>query len=111
VCCEAWAIQALAEALDPGLGATVGPHSERDLRAHLEQSPPGLRDRGLAALGRLERCRSAMAQATAPGTLDEALGDLDRVFEELTGQSTTRRPGRQTPPGPCSTSTAGANWT
>jgi lantibiotic biosynthesis dehydratase-like protein len=94
VCFEAWAIQALAEALDPGLGATAGPHSERDLRAQLEQSPPGLRDRGLAALGRLERCRSAVAQASTPGTLDEALGDLDRVFEELTGQSPTRQRGQ-----------------
>ena len=94
VCFEAWAIQALAEALDPGLGVPAGPGSERDLRARLEQSPPGLRGRGLTALSRLERCRSAVAQAAAPGTLDEALGDLDRVFEELTGQSPTRRPGQ-----------------
>jgi hypothetical protein len=90
---EAWAIQALAQSLDPGLGVPAGPGSERDLRIQLEQSPPGLRGRGLAALGRLERCRSAVAQA-APGTLDEALGDLDRVFEQLTGQSPTRRPGQ-----------------
>jgi Lantibiotic dehydratase, N terminus len=94
VCFEAWAIQALAEALDPGLGVPAGPGSERDLRTQLERSPPGLRGRGLTALGRLERCRSAVAQAAAPGILDEALGDLDRVFEELTGQSPTRRPGQ-----------------
>ena len=94
VCFEAWAIQALAEALDPALTVPAGPRSERDLRTQLEQAPPGLRDRGLAALGRLERCRSAVARATAPGTLDEALGDLDQVFEELTGQSPTRRRGQ-----------------
>ena len=90
---ETWAIQALAEALDPDLAVPTGPRSERDLRTQLERSPPGLRGRGLAALDRLERCRSAVAQATTPGTLGEALGDLDRVFEELTGQSPTRRPG------------------
>jgi Lantibiotic dehydratase, N terminus len=90
---EAWAIQALAGALDPDLGVPAGPRSERDLRTQLEQAPPGLRDRGLAALGRLERCRSAVSQATTPGALGEALGDLDRVFEELTGQPPTRRAG------------------
>jgi hypothetical protein len=91
---EAWAIQALAEALDPGLTVAVGPQSERDLRAQLERSRPELRDRGLAALDRLEGCRSAAARAADPGALDKALGDLDRVFEELTGRSATRRPGQ-----------------
>ena len=73
---EAWAIQALAEALDPDLAVPAGPRCERDLRTQLEQSPSGLRDRGLAALGWLERCRSAGAQATTPGALDEALAAL-----------------------------------
>jgi Lantibiotic dehydratase, N terminus len=91
---EAWAIQAVAEALDPGLTVPAGPQSERDLRTQLKRSPPGLRDRGLAALDRLERCRSAVTHATDPGVLDDALGDLDRVFEELTGRSATRRPGQ-----------------
>jgi Lantibiotic dehydratase, N terminus len=91
---EAWAIQALAEALDPGLTVAVGPQSERDLRAQLERSRPELRDRGLAALDSLEGCRSAAARAADPGALDKALGDLDRVFEELTGRSATRRPGQ-----------------
>jgi Lantibiotic dehydratase, N terminus len=50
---EAWAIQALAEALDPDLAVPAGPGSERDLRTQLERSPPGLRNRGLAALGYL----------------------------------------------------------
>jgi len=90
---EAWAIQALAEALDPGLTVFAGPQSEGDLRTQLERSRPELRDRGLAALGRLERCRSAAARAADPGALDTALSDLDRVFEELTGRSATRRPG------------------
>jgi len=91
---EAWAIQALAEALDPGLTVPAGPHSERDLRTQLERSRPGLRDRGLAALDRLERCRSVAAHATDPSALDQALGDLDRLFEELTGRPATRRPGQ-----------------
>jgi hypothetical protein len=91
---EAWAMQALAEALDPDLTVAVGPQSERDLRAQLERSRPELRDRGLAALGRLERCRSAATSAADPGALDTALGDLDRAFEELTGRSATRRPGQ-----------------
>jgi Lantibiotic dehydratase, N terminus len=94
VCFEAWAIQALAEALDPDLTVPAGPQSERDLRTQLEQSRPGLRDRGLEALDRLERCRSAAAHAADPGALDAALGDLDRVFEELTSRSATRRPGQ-----------------
>jgi hypothetical protein len=71
----------------------AGPRSEGDLRTQLEQSPPGLRARGLAALDRLERCRSAVAQGTTPQTLDAALGDLDRAFEELTGRSPIRRRG------------------
>jgi len=91
---EAWAIQALAEALDPGLTVAVDPRSERDLRAQLERSRPELRHRGLAALDRLEGCRSAAARAADPGALDKALGDLDQVFEELTGRSATRRPGQ-----------------
>jgi hypothetical protein len=91
---EAWAIQALAEALDPDLTVFAGPQSEGDLRIQLERSRPELRDRGLAALGRLERYRSAAAGAADPGALDTALGDLDRVFEELTGRSATRRPGQ-----------------
>jgi hypothetical protein len=91
---EAWAMQALAEALDADLTVPVGPHSERDLRTQLERSRPDLRQRGLAALERLERCRSAAARAADPGALDEALGDLDRAFEELTGRPASRRPGQ-----------------
>ena len=91
---EAWAIQALAEALDPDLTVFAGPQSEGDLRIQLERSRPELRDRGLTALGRLERCRSAASSAADPGALDTALGDLDRAFEELTGRSATRRPGQ-----------------
>ena len=91
---EAWAIQALAETLDADLAVPAGPGSERDLRTQLERSRPDVRRRGLAALDRLERCRSAAARATTPGALDQALADLDRVFEELTGRPATRRPGQ-----------------
>jgi Lantibiotic dehydratase, N terminus len=89
---EAWAMQALAEALDADITVPVGPHSERDLRIQLEQARPDVRERGVAALDRLEQCRSALAHA-GPGALDGALGDLDRVFQELTGRAPTRRPG------------------
>src|SRR5579859_5480940 len=91
---EAWAIQALAEALDPDLAVPAGPRSECDLRTQLERARPDLRQRGLAALDRLERCRSAAARAAGPGALDKALGDLDRAFEELTGRPASRRPGQ-----------------
>lgn len=91
---EAWAMQALAETLDTGLTVANGPHSERDLRAQLERARPDVRERGLAALGRLERCRSAAARAVSPDALDAALGDLDLVFEQLTGRPATRRPGQ-----------------
>jgi hypothetical protein len=89
---EAWAMQALADALDAGIAVPVGPHSERDLRIQLERARTDVRDRGVAALDRLEQYRTAVAHA-GPGALGEALGDLDRVFEELTGRSATRRPG------------------
>jgi lantibiotic biosynthesis dehydratase-like protein len=91
---EAWAIQALAETLDADLAVPAGPGSERDLRTQLERSRPDVRRRGLAALDRLERCRSAAARATTPGALDQALADLNRVFEEQTGRPATRRPGQ-----------------
>jgi hypothetical protein len=91
---EAWAIQALAETLDADLTVPAGPSSERDLRTQLERSQPDVRGRGLAALDRLERSRSAAARATTPGALDQALYDIDRVFEDLTGRPATRRPGQ-----------------
>jgi len=89
---EAWAMQALAETIDAGIAVAVGPHSERDLRIKLDRARPGIRNRGVAALDRLERCRSALVHA-GPDALDDALGELDRVFEELTGRAATRRPG------------------
>jgi hypothetical protein len=91
---EAWAIQAVADALDPDITVSAGPEAQRDLRTQLERARPELRCRGLAALDRLERCRSAAALAADPAALDDALGDLDQVFEELTGQAATRRPGQ-----------------
>src|SRR5215472_8406313 len=89
---EAWAMQALADTLDSRIAVPVGPHSEHDLRVRLERARPDIRWRGLAALDRLEGCRSAIAHA-GPADLDDALGALDRVFSELTGQAPTRRPG------------------
>jgi hypothetical protein len=89
---EAWAMQALGESLDAGISVPVGPHSERDLRTEFQRSRPDVRERGLAALDRLELCRSVVARA-GPGALDDALGDLDRTFEQLTGRDSTRRPG------------------
>ena len=46
---EAWAMQALAETLDPDIVVPVGPYSERDLRVLLERARPdvtGPRARG-----------------------------------------------------------------
>lgn len=89
---ESWCLEALAETLDPELMVPLGPHPERDLRIQLERSRPEVRAAGLAALDRLEHCRSAIAGAT-PDALGGALDDLDRTFVELTGRPPTRRAG------------------
>ena len=61
---EAWPVQALAESLDPGLEVAAGPLPERELRALLAAHPDfGVRERGLAALARLEAARDAVAAA------------------------------------------------
>ena len=63
---EAWPVQALAEALDPQLKIAAGPFAEHDLRIALEQHPDGgVRERGLAALDRLEAARDAVASSRA----------------------------------------------
>jgi hypothetical protein len=91
---EAWAVQSLAEALDPELKVPTGPWPERDLRQLLEQHcDAGVRERGLAALDRLEAARQAVAESS-PAALREALADLDDMFVELTGREPTRNPGR-----------------
>lgn len=91
---EAWAVQALAEQLDPALLIATGPRAEDELRAQLAVHPDaGVRERGLAALERLEAARDALAAAPA-GSLLEALAALDAVFVELTGLEPMRNPGR-----------------
>ncbi len=90
---EAWPVQALAETLDPELRIAAGPHPERDLRAALDAHPDAaVRDRGLAALDRLEAARDAVA-AAPPESLRAALAALDETFVELTGRDATRNPG------------------
>lgn len=91
---EGWAMQALAESIEPGLRVPLGPWPERDLRATLEAHPdPGLRERGLAARARLEQARDAVAAAT-PDALPAALEQLDEAFVALTGRDAVRNPGR-----------------
>lgn len=90
---EAWAVQALAQALDPELRIAAGPHPERDLRAALDTHPdPAVRRRGVDDLGRLEQALAAVADAE-PATLRDDLAALDAVFVELTGRDATRNPG------------------
>jgi hypothetical protein len=91
---EAWPVQALAEALDPQLKIATGLRAERDLRAALEaHADDDVRERGLAALDRLEAARDALA-AAGPGELRDALAALDAVFVELTGREPVRNHGR-----------------
>jgi hypothetical protein len=91
---EAWPVQALAEVLDPRLKIAAGPLAEHDLRIALEQHPDGaVRERGLAALDRLEAARDAVTSAR-PERLLEALAELDAVFVELTGREPVRNAGR-----------------
>jgi len=90
---EAWAVQALAETLDPELRVAAGPRTEHELRAALEHhADENVRTRGLAALGSLEAARDAVA-AASPDALEEALARLDSVFVELTERDPTRNPG------------------
>jgi Lantibiotic dehydratase, N terminus len=91
---EAWPVQELAAALDPELKVAAGPFAEHDLRTALEQHPDnGARERGLAALDRLEAARDAVA-SSRPECLLDALADLDAVFVELTGREPVRNAGR-----------------
>jgi hypothetical protein len=90
---EAWGVQALAAAIDPSLAIATGPRAERTLRAALEAHPDApTRARGLAALGRLERARDAVA-AAPPDSLPAALAALDAIFVELTDREPVRNPG------------------
>jgi hypothetical protein len=91
---EAWAVQALAEQVDPDLKIATGPRAEDDLRAQLEAHADGaVRERGLAALDRLEAARDALAAAPREALGDE-LAALDALFVELTGRDPVRNHGR-----------------
>ena len=91
---EAWGVQALAAAIDAELAIATGPHAAADLRAALDGHPDAAaRERGLAALDRLERALDAVAQAP-PESLRQALAALDVIFSELTGRAPVRNPGR-----------------
>jgi hypothetical protein len=91
---EAWGVQALAESIDPDLRIATGPRAEQDLRHALEAHADGdVRERGLAALDRLEHARDTVASAP-PASLCEALALLDATFVELTGREPVRNAGR-----------------
>lgn len=90
---ESWAVQALAEAVDPEITVAAQPYPEDDLRTTLAAHPDArTRERGLTALARLEAARDAVA-AAPPGSLREALAALDAVFVEVTGREAHRNPG------------------
>ena len=92
---ESWGVQAVAAAVDPELRVPLGPRSEDDLRSLFEAHPDaGVRERGLAALARLEAARDALAGAPR-AQLGPALAALDATFTELTGARS-----RHAQPGP-----------
>ena len=83
---EVWAVEAVARAIGLETVLPMEPFPERILRARLLSEPAaGVRDRGLAALDRLEAARQDVADAGQDGLL-EALAALDRLFAELTGR-------------------------
>lgn len=91
---EAWGVQAVATSLDESLVVAAGPHTECELRATLEaHASAAVRERGLAALGRLEVARDGVA-AASPVELGGALAALDATFTELTGREASRNPGQ-----------------
>ena len=80
---EVWAVQALARAVGLETVLPMGPFPERDLRDRLTRHTDSrVRERGLAALERLETARQAVADAKRDGLL-AALVALDLLFEEL----------------------------
>lgn len=91
---EAWGVQALAAAIDPGLTIATGPHAASDLRAALDRHSDAVtRERALAALDRFEGALDIVAEAPSE-SLREALAALDATFSELTGRDPVRNPGR-----------------
>jgi hypothetical protein len=82
---EVWAIELLARAIGADVGIAMGPWPERDLRAGLEEhADAAVRDRGLAALDRIERARDAVADAD-PEHLGAALVAFDSEFAAAVG--------------------------
>jgi hypothetical protein len=87
-------VQAVAAAIDPALRVPLGPRSEDDLRSLLEaHGDAEVRERGLAALARLEAARDALAAAPR-AQLGPALAALDATFTGITGLAPTRNHGR-----------------
>jgi Lantibiotic dehydratase, N terminus len=87
---EVWAVEAVARAAGLETMLPMGPYPERALRERLTGEPDvGLRERGQAALDRLEAARDTVAAAGRDGLL-EALAGLDRLFAELTGREAGR---------------------
>jgi Lantibiotic dehydratase, N terminus len=90
---EVWAVEAVARAAGFETMLPMGPFPERALRERLTAAgDAGLRDRGLAALDRLEAARDAVGAAGGDG-LPDALAALDGVFEGLTGRRAARENG------------------
>jgi hypothetical protein len=90
---EVWAVEAVARAAGFETVLPMGPYPERVLRERLTvEGDARLRERGLAALARLEAAREAVAAADRDELLD-ALAALDRTFEELTGRRAERGDG------------------
>jgi lantibiotic biosynthesis dehydratase-like protein len=81
---ETWAVEALAQRMEPGLVVPLQPWSEVDLRRQLEQRGE---NRSLDLLDRLEAARDAVAGASGVEDLVRYLDQFDATFEELTGQT------------------------
>jgi hypothetical protein len=71
-------------------------HKERELRALLEQAPPGeARDEALGQLDRLERGLAAVAAAAGDAdALDRAVAELEASFTEITSRAAKRGHGK-----------------
>ena len=80
--------------IDPALEVPTGARSEDDLREVLQSHADSeTRESGLGKLARLVNALDGVAGAEREG-LAAALGELDRIFIELTGRDATRNAGR-----------------
>ena len=82
---EVWAVEALARAVGLETVLPMGPLSATCATVLSATPITEARERGLAALDRLEAARRAVADAGRDGLL-AALVALDRLFEELAGR-------------------------